>query len=92
MLHALSPKFNPGQLQNGDVDIFLYGMNETQARHPRERGAHHSVLWQAASHPIPALCTSLTRDPSLPSPAGSRQDRSALRAGGEHARLHGKQV
>ena len=51
VLHALSPKCNPSQLQNGDVDIFLYGMNETQARHPRERLAHHSVL----RHTIPSL-------------------------------------
>ena len=54
MLHALSPKFNPGQLQNGDVDIFLYGMNETQARHPIERSAEHTTLFSASgipSHP-----------------------------------------
>ena len=34
VLHALSPMCNPSQLQNSDVDIFLYGMNESQARHP----------------------------------------------------------
>ena len=26
MLHALSPMCNPSQLQNSDVDIFLYGI------------------------------------------------------------------
>ena len=37
VLHCLTPGFNPEELPNGDIDLFLHGLTEAQARAKCER-------------------------------------------------------